>query len=68
MKTHTDEAVAEVRDARKAMCDRFGNDPRRLLAYLRAEQRNYQGRIIKSWSKPQPVALRETPSPQKRTK
>jgi len=69
MKTHTDEAVAEVRAARKAMCDRFGNDPRRLLAHLRAEQRNYRGRIIKSWSEPQPTAvLRETPPEKKKGK
>jgi hypothetical protein len=63
MKTHSDEAVAEVRAARKSLCDRFGNDPRRLLAHLRAEQRNYRGRIIKNWSELEPaVALRETPS------
>ncbi len=63
MKIHQDEAVAEVRAARKALCDRFGNDPRRLLAHLRAEQRNYRGRIIKSWSEVEPVAtLRETPA------
>jgi hypothetical protein len=63
MKTHTDEAVAEVRAARKSLCDRFGNDPRRLLAHLRAEQRNYRGRIIKSWSQLEPVAaLREVPA------
>jgi hypothetical protein len=61
MKTHTDEAVAEVRAARKSLCDRFGNDPRRLLAHLRAEQRHYRGRIIKSWTELEPaVALRET--------
>ena len=63
MKTYQDEAVAEVRAARKALCDRFGNDPRRLLAHLRAEQRNYRGRVIKSWSEDEPVAaLRETPA------
>jgi len=61
MKTHSDEAVAEVRAARKSLCDRFGNDPRRLLAHLRAEQRNYRGRIIKNWSELEPAAaLRET--------
>jgi hypothetical protein len=61
MKTHSDEAVAEVRAARKSLCDRFGNDPRRLLAHLRAAQRNYRGRIIKSWAELEPVAtLRET--------
>ena len=61
MKTHSDEAVAEVRAARKALCDRFGNDPRRLLAHLRAEQRQYRGRVIKDWSELEPAAaLRET--------
>jgi len=63
MKTHSDEAIAEVRAARKALCDRFGNDPRRLLAHLRAEQRQYRGRIIKKWSELEPaIALRETPA------
>jgi hypothetical protein len=67
MKTHTDEAMAEVRAARKALCDRFGNDPRRLLAHLRDEQCHYQGSVIKNWSEPQPVAaLRETPPAEKR--
>jgi hypothetical protein len=67
MKTQQDETIAEVRAARKSLCDRFGNDPRRLLAHLRAEQRNYRGRIIKNWSKLEPaVALRETPSAKKR--
>ena len=66
MKTHSDEAVAEVRAARKSLCDRFGNDPRRLLAHLRAEQRNYRGRIIKNWSELEPAAaLRETPAGKK---
>ena len=68
MKRHTDEAVAEVRAARKSLCDRFGNDPRRLLAHLRAEQRNYRGRVIKNWSELEPTAaLRETP-PEKKLK
>jgi hypothetical protein len=63
MKTHTDEAVAEVRTARKSLCDRFGNDPRRLLAHLRTEQRHYRGRIIKSWTDLEPAAaLREMPA------
>ncbi len=63
MKTHSDEAVAEVRAARKALCDRFGNDPRRLLAHLRAGQRHYRGRVIKNWSELEPVAaLHETPA------
>ena len=67
MKNHQDEAVAEVRAARKSLCDRFGNDPRRLLAHLRAEQRNYRGRIIKSWSELEPAtALREAPPAKKR--
>lgn len=67
MKTHPDEAIAEVRAARKSLCDRFGNDPRRLLAHLRAEQRNYRGRVIKSWSELEPVvALRETPATKKK--
>ena len=61
MKMHSDEAVVEVRAARKVLCDRFGNDPRRLLTHLRAEQRNYRGRIIKNWSELEPAAaLRET--------
>ena len=61
MKTYKDEAIADVRAARKALCDRFGNDPRRLLAHLRAEQRNYRRRIIKNWSELEPAtALRET--------
>ena len=63
----TDEVVAEVRAARKSLCDRFGNDPRRLLAHLRAEQRNYRGRIIKNWSELEPAGvLRETPAARKR--
>ena len=63
MKTNSDEAVAEVRAARKSLCDRFGNDPRRLLAHLRAEQRHYRGRVIKSWTELEPAAaLRETPA------
>ena len=67
MKTYADEAVAEVRAARKSLCDRFGNDPRRLLAHLRAEQRSYRGRIIKNWSELEPAAaLRETPAAKKR--
>lgn len=62
MKSHRDEAVAEVRAARKALCDRFGNDPHRLLAHFRQQQRRYRGRIIKSWSEIQPAAaLAETP-------
>ena len=62
MKIKRDEAVAEVRAARKALCDRFGNNPRRLLAHLREEQRRYQGRIIKDWSELQSAAaLREAP-------
>ncbi len=62
MKTHSDQAIAEVRAARKSLCDRFGNDPRRLLAHLRAEQGKYRGRIIKSWSQVEPTTvLRETP-------
>ena len=66
MKIHQDEAVAEVRAARKALCDRFGNDPRRLLAHLRAEQRRYSGRIIKTWSELEPAnALREAPPAKK---
>jgi hypothetical protein len=69
MKTHPDEAVAEVRAARKSLCDRFGNDPRRLLAHLRAEQRQYRGRIIKSWSELEPAAaLRETPATKRKRK
>jgi hypothetical protein len=67
MKTHADEAIAEVRAARKALCDRFGNDPRRLLAHLRDEQRYYPGSVIKNWSEPQPMAaLWETPPAKKR--
>ena len=62
-----DEAVAEVRAARKALWDRFGNDPRRLLAHLRAEQRQYRGRVIKDWSELEPAAaLRETPVTKKK--
>ena len=67
MKTHPDAAVAEVRAARKSLCDRFGNDPRRLLAHLRAEQRNYRGRVIKNWAELEPAAaLRETPPARKK--
>lgn len=62
MKKYVDEAVAEVRAARKAMCDRFDNDPRRLLAHLRAEQEKYKGRLIKSWPEAKHrSALNETP-------
>jgi hypothetical protein len=60
MKTSADEAIAEVRAARKALCDRFGNDPGRLLAHLRAKQRNYRGRIIKNWSGAQPIATAQS--------
>ena len=66
MRMFTDEAVAEVRAARKSLCDRFGNDPRRLLAHLRAEQRSYRGRIITNWSELEPAAaLREIPGTKK---
>jgi hypothetical protein len=62
MKTNQDEAMAEVRAARKSLCDRFGNDPRRLLTHWRDEQKIYRGRIIKNWQELEPgVALRETP-------
>jgi hypothetical protein len=50
MKSKQDEAVAEVRSARKALCERFGNDPRRLLKHLRDQQRQYHGKVIKDWS------------------
>ena len=61
MKTNQDEAVAEVRAARKSLCDRFGNDPRRLLAHWRDEQKSYRGRIIKNWREIESAAvLRET--------
>ncbi|MGA2660277.1 MAG: hypothetical protein ABSH34_22500 [Verrucomicrobiota bacterium] len=50
MKTPRDEAIAEVRTARKALCARFGNEPRRLLEYLRQRQRLYRGRVIKGWA------------------
>ena len=43
-----DKAIAEVRNARKSLCDRFGNDPKRLLQYLREQQRHFKGRIIKA--------------------
>jgi len=67
MKPHQDEAVAEVRAARKALCDRFGNDPRRLLAHLRSEQRTYRGRVIKNLAELEPeITLRETPPVKKR--
>jgi len=69
VKLYPNQTVAEVRAARKAMCDRFGNDPRRLLAHLRAEQRRYRGRVIKNWSELEPAAaLRETVSKKSRTK
>jgi hypothetical protein len=47
MKPKRDEAIADVRNARKALCDRFGNDPRHLLKHLREQQQNYTGRVIK---------------------
>lgn len=69
MKTHPDEAVAEVRAARKSLCDRFGNDPRRLLAYLRAQQHHYSGHIVKSWTALEPVAaLHETHAPKPKSR
>jgi hypothetical protein len=43
-----DKAIAEVRNARKALCDRFENNPKRLLEHLREQQQNYKGRIIKA--------------------
>jgi hypothetical protein len=62
MRNHLDEALAEVRNARKSLCDRFGNNPRELLAHQRAEQRSYHGRIIKHWSELKPAAaLHEKP-------
>jgi hypothetical protein len=67
MKTKRDEAIAEVRAARKALCDRFGNDPRCLLTHLRAEQRQYRRRVIKNWSELEPAAaLREPPVTKKK--
>jgi hypothetical protein len=48
--TNQDEAVAEVCAVRKALCDCFGNDPRRLLTHFRAEQRQHRGRVIMNWS------------------
>ena len=67
MRAHQDEAIAEVRAAREALCDRFGNEPRRLLAHLREEQRRYHGRVIKDWSELEPAgALREEPGAKKR--
>jgi predicted nucleic acid-binding protein len=67
MKTNQDEAVAEVRAARKSLCDRFGNDSRRLLAHVRAEQKKYRGQIVKNWSELEPTAaLRETPAKKRR--
>jgi hypothetical protein len=63
MKKKQDEAVADVRAARKSLCDRFGNDPRRLLAHFRGEQKRYRGRVIKNWSELESAtALRETPA------
>ena len=69
MKTNQDEAVAEVRAARKSLCDRFGNDPRRLLTHLRDAQKSYRGRIIKNWSELESAAaLREMPAKKARRK
>lgn len=66
MKMNRDEAIAEVRAARTALCARFDNNPRRLLAHLRAEQRHYRGKVIKDWSELQPPdALREEPGARK---
>jgi hypothetical protein len=48
MKPKRDGAIADVRNARKALCDRFGNDPHRLLKHLREQQRNFTGRVIKT--------------------
>ena len=50
MKTPRDNAITEVRAAREALCARFGNDPRRLLEYLRRRQRRYRGRVTKDWA------------------
>lgn len=62
MKTRRDKTVVEVRNARKSLCDCFGNNPRQLLAHLRAEQRSYCGRGIKHWSELEPAsALHEKP-------
>jgi hypothetical protein len=47
MKSKRDAAIAEVRSVRKALCDRFENDPQRLLKHLREQQHNYTGRVIK---------------------
>jgi hypothetical protein len=67
VRIQTNHALVEVRAARKSLCDRFGNDPRRLLAHLRAEQRRCSGRVVKDWSELEPTAaLRETPPPKPR--
>lgn len=67
MKTHPDKAVAEVRSARRSLCDRFGNNPSQLLAHLRSGQRQYRGRIVRDWSELESnSALREMPSANKR--
>ena len=67
MKSDRDEAVAEVRAARTALCERFDNDPHRLLQYLRQQQHKYRGRVIKSWSELKPApALAEAPAPKRR--
>ncbi|MGO8676506.1 MAG: hypothetical protein ACLQVX_11625 [Limisphaerales bacterium] len=50
MKTPRDEAIAEVRAVRDALCARFGNEPRRLLEYMRQRQRRFRGRVIKGWA------------------
>lgn len=68
MKVHSDEAVADVRAARKSLCDRFDNDPRRLLAHLRAEQRAYRGRVVKNWSELEPAAALHETSKKNRAK
>jgi hypothetical protein len=62
MKPHEDKAVNEVRTARKALCDRFDNDPRLLLEHFREKQCRYRGKIIKNWTELEPeTVLRETP-------
>ena len=67
MKAKPDNAIAEVRAARTALCARFRNDPRKLLAHFRAEQRDYRGKVIKNWSEIRPVeVLREVPTTGKR--
>lgn len=61
MKPKTDAGVAEVRLARRGMCERFGNDLRLLVGYLRGEQEKHKGKVIHRWQEAHAPLLHDKP-------